>query len=315
MVLINFTTASQVRFLVALLVGRVLCSSTLWPTAFVSYFALHQNFSLAARFADCLAAPQTSHSQHFRQFNVKTNSMNALPAPVFIAQLGPCLIVNKPGGLLTQGPPGIDSLEMRIKSFVKLRDNKTGKVYLGVPHRLDRPASGVMLFARHVRAAKRLAAQFQDRTVEKKYWAIVQGQVAEESGRWVDHLRKLPDQAKSEICAESDAGGQLATLRFEVLERNEKCSWLEIQLETGRTHQIRLQSAHRGHPIIGDELYGSSIPFGPATPDKRKKWIALHAREITFNHPMQDERLCMTAPLWEHWQQLEFDLPRENAVN
>ena len=239
--------------------------------------------------------------------------MKALPQPKFIAELGPCLVINKPGGLLTQGPPGIDSLELRIKNFVKIRDDKPGKVYLGVPHRLDRPASGVMLFARHVRAAKRLSEQFQNRTVEKKYWTIVQGELAEDSGRWSDFMRKLPDEAKSEICRESDPGSQLASLAFKVLARQNGRSWLEIELETGRTHQIRLQTSHRGHPILGDQTYGSREDFGPETPDLRKRWIALHAREISFSHPMTQERLTMQADLWEHWRQLEFELPFENA--
>lgn len=235
--------------------------------------------------------------------------MNALPQPDFIAELGPCLVINKPGGLLTQGPPGIDSLELRIKTFIKIRDEKPGKVYLGVPHRLDRPASGVMLFARHVRAAKRLSDQFRERTVEKKYWTVVQGEVTDDAGQWSDHMKKLRDEAKSVICEQADDGSQLATLSYKVIARNNGRSWLEIQLETGRTHQIRLQASHRGHPIIGDTLYNSDQTFGPDTPDKRKRWIALHAREITFNHPMQDKRLSMTASLSEHWRRLDFDLP------
>src|SRR6188474_3098113 len=90
---------------------------------------------------------------------------------------GPVLAINKPPGLATQSPPGIDSLELRLKAFIKERDQKPGKVYLGVPHRLDRCASGVILFARHVRAARRISKQFENRTVRKVYWACVQGEV------------------------------------------------------------------------------------------------------------------------------------------
>src|SRR5690242_5724533 len=98
---------------------------------------------------------------------------------------GPCLVVNKPGGLLTQAVPGVDSLEVRIKEVLKKRAGKTqGDVYLGVPHRLDRPVSGVMIFARHVRAARRLAEQFEGRMVRKTYWALVEGEVADDTGVW-----------------------------------------------------------------------------------------------------------------------------------
>lgn len=242
--------------------------------------------------------------------------MNAFPQPAIVADMGACLVVNKPGGLLTQGPPGIDSLERQIKTLIRTtRDSNTGKVYLGVPHRLDRPASGVMLFARNVRAARRLASQFRDRTVGKKYWAVVEGCVAEDAGQWTDYMRKLPDQAKSVISCENAEGSQMARLRFSVIARNDRCSWLEIELQTGRTHQIRLQTSHRGHPIIGDWLYGGGERFGPVTHDIRKRWIALHAREICFSHPISRERLTMTAPLWDHWRQFDFELPFEHVAN
>lgn len=233
--------------------------------------------------------------------------MIELPEPDVIAELQGCYVINKPGGLLTQGPPGIDSLELRIKSFVKKRDDKPGKVYLGVPHRLDRPASGVMLFAKNIRAAKRIALQFQERTVTKTYWAVVEGEVLEAAGVWEDSMRKLPDQAKSEVCDADHPKAQHARLSFRVLAVKDKMSWLEIQLETGRTHQIRLQASHRGHPILGDELYKSSAPFGPETLDTRKRWIALHARTIGFEHPMTQEQMEFSAELADHWGQLPFE--------
>lgn len=233
--------------------------------------------------------------------------MIELPEPNIISDLQGCYVINKPGGLLTQGPPGIDSLELRIKSFVKRRDEKPGKVYLGVPHRLDRPASGVMLFAKNVRAAKRIALQFQQRTVSKTYWAVVDGEVTDEEGIWEDSMRKLPDRAKSEVCEPDHPDAQTARLGYRVVGVEDGKSWLEIQLETGRTHQIRLQASHRGHPIIGDELYDSFAAFGPETLDTRKRWIALHARKIGFEHPMTREQLEFTAKLSSHWDQLPFE--------
>src|SRR5262249_40988558 len=95
---------------------------------------------------------------------------------------GPCLVVNKPAGVLTQAPAGIDSMEMRVKAFYRAREGKEGNIYLGLPHRLDRPVTGAIVFARHVRAASRLAPQFENRTVTKVYWALVQGDVDGDEG-------------------------------------------------------------------------------------------------------------------------------------
>jgi 23S rRNA pseudouridine1911/1915/1917 synthase len=217
---------------------------------------------------------------------------------------GPCLVVVKPGGLATQAPPGIDSLEVRVKEFLRTRDGKTGKVYLGIPHRLDRPVSGVMVLARHVRAARRLAEQFEARTVSKKYWAAVEGEVSPAAGTWTDYLRKIPDAAQVEVVSAEHPDGRLAVLHYRVLASDGRMSWLEIDLETGRMHQIRVQAASRSHPIVGDAQYGAVMPFGPATDDFRQRWIALHARSLEFRHPMTREFVSQTAPLPAAWQAL-----------
>jgi len=219
---------------------------------------------------------------------------------------GPCLVVAKPGGVLTQAPPGIDSLEVRIKRFLKVRDSKPGNVYLGVPHRLDRPVSGVMVFAKHVRAARRIAEQFQGRTVKKKYWAVVEGNVTPEQGAWRDHIRKIPDIAQAEVVDRGHSEGRVAVLRYRVLAHLNEASWLEIELETGRMHQIRVQAASRGHAVVGDWLYGSSATFGPQTEDIRGRWIALHAQTLRFRHPMTREPVEQTAPLPVPWLALEL---------
>lgn len=219
---------------------------------------------------------------------------------------GPCLVVAKPGGLLTQAPPAIDSLELRIKGFLKVRDSKSGKVYLGVPHRLDRPVSGVMVFAKHVRAARRIAEQFEGRTVQKKYWTVVEGNVVPERGSWRDYIRKIPDIAQAEIVDHGHPGSRIAVLHYRVLAHLDGAAWLEIELETGRMHQIRLQAASRGHPVVGDSLYGSSVAFGPQTEDIRGRWIALHARTLRFRHPMTRETVHQTAPLPQPWLALEL---------
>lgn len=232
-------------------------------------------------------------------------TQSKLPPPNILVEDGAVFVMNKPGGLLTQGPPGIDSLELRTKQFLKIRDEKPGKVYLGVPHRLDRPVSGAIVVVKNVRAAKRLSEQFRARTVVKRYWAAVDGVPESNHGIWSDWMRKIPDQAKSEIVAEDHPDSKQAILNFEVLAHSDGRSLIEIELETGRTHQIRLQCASRNMPIIGDQLYGSMTSFGPDTEDLRKRWIALHARRLAFTHPISSEAVDQTAPLPEHWRCLE----------
>lgn len=227
---------------------------------------------------------------------------------------GPCLVVAKPGGVLTQAPPGIDSLGVRIKSFLKVRDSKPGGVYLGVTHRLDRPVSGVMVFAKHVRAARRIAEQFQGRTVQKKYWAVVEGNVMPERGTWRDYTRKIPDVAQAELVEPGHPDGRVAVLHYRVMAHLNETTWLEIELETGRMHQIRVQAASRGHPALGDSQYGSSTAFGPQTDDPRGRWIALHARSLRFRHPMTRETVHQTAPLPEPWLPLSLpQIPTDNG--
>lgn len=221
-------------------------------------------------------------------------------------EAGPCLMVLKPGGLLTQAPPGVDSLEVRIKRFLKLREQKPGNCYLGVPHRLDRPVSGVMVFAKHVRAARRIAEQFEGRTAEKTYWALVAGRVTPTTGTWTDYVRKIPGEPRSEVTTDDVPDARSAVLHYRVVASDDATSWLEIELETGRTHQIRVQAAARGHAVLGDELYGSRAAFGPQTVDQRARWIALHARSLKIRHPMTQEVVAITAKLPDPWREHEL---------
>jgi len=212
-----------------------------------------------------------------------------------------CLVVSKPPGLLTQAPPGIDSLELRIKSFLKERDQKPGKIYLGVPHRLDRPASGVMVFGRDVRTTRRLARQFENRLVKKTYWACVEGHVDPAAGTWEDFVRKMPERARAEVVEPEHPDAREALLHYRTLAVSEWGSWLEIELATGRTHQVRVQAGSRGHPVLGDAQYGAITIFGPQPEDTRLKAIALHARCLTFHHPTTKETVEVTAPVWKDW--------------
>jgi 23S rRNA pseudouridine1911/1915/1917 synthase len=220
---------------------------------------------------------------------------------------GPCLAVCKPSGVLTQAPPGIDSLEVRIKAFLKRRENAPGDVYLGVPHRLDRPASGAMVFALEAKATRRLAAQFEARTVEKTYWACIAGRVEPSEGTWTDMVRKIPGRPKAEVVDGDHPEGRQAVLHYRTLGSTASGSWLEITLETGRMHQVRIQAASRGHPVLGDSDYGSTIPFGPQYDDLRLRAIALHARTLSFRNPLTHERVVITAPLPEAWRAIGIE--------
>lgn len=218
---------------------------------------------------------------------------------------GPCLVVNKPAGVLTQAPPGIDSLELRIKQFLIESEDKSGNAYLGVPHRLDRPVSGALVVAKHVRAARRLSEQFEGRMVRKTYWAVVEGEVDTDQGKWTDRVRKVPNEARAEVVDADQKDARRAILSYRVRLRFEGKTWLQITLETGRYHQIRLQTSSHGHPVIGDALYGAATPFGDQSDDPRDRVIALHARDLAFRHPMTKEAVRVTAPLPTEWSVFE----------
>jgi RluA family pseudouridine synthase len=227
---------------------------------------------------------------------------------------GPCLVVNKPPGLLTQAPVGIDSLEVQVKAFYRQREQKQGNIYLGLPHRLDRPVSGAIMFARHVRAAQRLSAQFENRTVTKVYWAFVEGCVRPDEGTWTDYLHKRHGMAQAIVVPANDPRGKLAVMHYRVLVQSDMQSWLEVQLETGRTHQIRVQAASRGHAVVGDAQYGATQPFGEAFEDERLRAIALHARQLGFNHPMTREPVDILAPPPAAWRELGLPGELSNSV-
>ena len=219
---------------------------------------------------------------------------------------GPCLVVNKPSGVLTQAPPGIDSLEVRIKTFLAEREPRPYPVYLGVPHRLDRPVSGAMVFGLNRRAAFKLSRQFEHRTVKKVYWALVEGRVEPASGTWTDYLWKVHGQPRAVVVDQSHPDGQLAVLHYRTLgysaHADAQVALLELELETGRTHQIRVQAASRSHVLIGDAHYGSTLPFGEPCADDRARAIALHARLLAFEHPKSKEPVSIVAPLPGAWK-------------
>jgi 23S rRNA-/tRNA-specific pseudouridylate synthase len=130
--------------------------------------------------------------------------------------------------------------------------------------------------------------------------------VEPEAGTWEDYLRKIPEQPRAEVVPARHPEGRLAVLHYRTLGVSDWGTWLEIELETGRMHQIRIQASSRGYPLFGDSQYGSQIPFGPQSDDLRQRPIALHARCLAFRHPMTHEPIDITAPLPAAWKDLEI---------
>lgn len=231
------------------------------------------------------------------------DARGAMPDPGFavLHEQGPCLVVGKPAGLLTQAPPGIDSLELRVRRYLQARDARPLTAHLGVVHRLDRPASGVLLLGLKRTATRALSRQMQERRVRKVYWALVAGEVVPGAGTWLDFLRKVPDEPRAELVGADHPDAQRAELSYRTLRADRDVTWLEIELATGRTHQIRLQAASRGHPVVGDAQYGSQVAFGPPHEDARQRAIALHARSLTFLDPVTLQETTVTAPVDDAW--------------
>jgi len=203
------------------------------------------------------------------------------------------LVVYKPSGLLVQGDhTGDISLLDLGKRWIKTRYHKPGRVFLAMVHRLDRPVAGVVLFARTTKAAGRLARQFRERTVQKHYLAVVHGRVPKHSARLNHHI--VRNQRQSRIVPAPTMNSQEARLNYTVLDRSEHKSLLQVKLETGRRHQIRIQLAHVGHPILGDLRYGAGEPLW-------QKQIALLAHILSVDHPTQETRLTIQSPLPVGW--------------
>ncbi len=205
------------------------------------------------------------------------------------------LAVLKPAGLPTMGTPGDrPTLLSLAKEYVKRRYRKPGNVYLGVVSRLDAPVTGVVLLARTSKAAARLTAQFRAQTLEKRYWALVEGVVEPAAGSLVDWLAQDERHRRMHVVGATMPGAKEARLSYRRLSQVSGGSLMEVSLETGRKHQIRLQFADRGHPILGDRKYGSQRRFPSG--------IALHARWLAVTHPTTGQRIELAAPLPEAWQ-------------
>jgi len=206
-----------------------------------------------------------------------------------------CLAIAKPAGALSTHYEGREeTMDRLVKAYLKEKYQKPGNVFLGVVHRLDKPVSGVLLFARNSKAAARLAEQFRQGSVEKIYWAVVEGDVPRQAGSLEDWLKRDKVQGRDEVEEPRTPGSRLALLHYEKLSMHGGLSLVEVRPQTGRTHQLRVQLAHHGQPIYGDAKYGSVHTFERA--------IALHARSLTFLHPIRNEPISLMAELPRGWR-------------
>ena len=214
------------------------------------------------------------------------------------------LIVNKRCGDLVQpDPSGGDALERQIKEFIRRRDAKPGEVFLGVVHRIDRPVSGAVIFAKTSKALARLNEMIRRGEIEKTYWALTESRPDPEEGELSHYILRNEKTNRSRACDAPKGDAKEARLRYATLGAGTNYTLVEVELLTGRHHQIRAQLSKVGCPIRGDLKYGArrSLPGGG---------ISLHSRRVEFEHPVRREPLSVTAPvpagdnLWTYFENL-----------
>ncbi len=223
---------------------------------------------------------------HFETFEPET-----LPVLYYDNHL---LVINKPAGLRSQGDrSGAPTVLLLAKAWLKAQFNKPGNVYLGLVHRLDAPVSGVMVLARTSKAAARLMQQFRDRTVQKTYLALVEGEL-EGEGTWEDHV--APAGESMRLVPATHPWGRRAVLHWQALLSRNGLTLLRLVPETGRKHQIRVQLAFRGYPVLGDRRYRSRRAFEPHQ-------LALHAWKLQLEHPTRRIPMSWSAPPPATWNE------------
>jgi 23S rRNA pseudouridine1911/1915/1917 synthase len=225
---------------------------------------------------------------------MQTNSENL----IVLYEDNHLIAINKRPGDLVQGDKTGDlPLSDWVKQYIKKKYNKPGEVFLGTVHRLDRPTSGIVIFAKTSKALERMNKMFREKDIEKTYWALVKNKPSKTKDRLEDFLVKDPKTNKSKVTSEKTSNSKKAILNYSIRQTLNNYYLLEINLETGRHHQIRTQLAAIGCPIKGDLKYG----FPRSNKDAG---ISLHARQIDFIHPVKKEPLKIVAPcpkdtLWD----------------
>lgn len=212
------------------------------------------------------------------------------------------LVVNKHCGDLVQpDPEGGSALENEIKEFIRVRDAKAGNVFLGVAHRIDRPVSGAVLFAKTSKALARLNEMLRNGDIGKRYWAVVEARPEKEEGELTHYILRDGRKNRSYAYDKPNGDAKLSRLRYSVLACGDRYTLLEVELLTGRHHQIRAQLSKIGCPIKGDLKYG-------AKRSNAGGGISLHSRSIEFVHPVRKEPVRIVAPvpqddnLWRYFE-------------
>ena len=219
------------------------------------------------------------------------------------------IVVVKPQNIPTQLDESndLDMLTM-VKNYIKEKYDKPGNVYLGLVHRLDRPTGGLMVFAKTGKAAARLSEQLASGEMTKKYLAVVNGVVSKNSEKLVNYLKKNAKTNMVAVVPELTTGAKRAELEYEVLERREKVSLVSLNLFTGRSHQIRVQMKHIGHPVYGDVRYGGDILA-------KGHNLALWAYELSFNHPITKQKMTFKCVPPDIVPWTNFDVKRLTKMN
>lgn len=200
------------------------------------------------------------------------------------------IIVNKEVGEIVQGDKSGDKpLSEMVKEYIKEKYNKPGNVFCGVVHRIDRPVSGLVIFARTSKALERLNKMLREGLIHKTYHAIVEGIPEQDAGTLENYLKSDSRMNKTFVVSPSDPNAKLSRLEYKVIVRGERYSLLEIKLFTGRKHQIRAQLAATGHPIKGDLKYG-------ARRSNKNGGIDLQAHKIEFEHPVSHQQISIELP-------------------
>ncbi len=201
------------------------------------------------------------------------------------------IAVNKQAGDLSQGDDTDDeTLADEIKDYIKHKYNKPGEVFLGTVHRLDRPVSGAILYARTSKALERLNEMLRKNEIKKTYWAVTKNLPKKNEDTLIDYLKKFPEKNISKVVSEKTEGAKRAELSYKLIASQKNFHLLQINLKTGRPHQIRVQLSNIGCVIMGDVKYGDKTVLDDQS-------VLLHAREISFLHPVRKEMVTIVAPL------------------
>ena len=265
--------------------------------------------------------PAASRSSGFDYSSTLHTPVMSHPPLEILFEDNHLLVIAKPAGLPTMGVADDRATALTLaKDYIRKKYNKPGNVYLGIVSRLDAPTTGALLIARTSKAAKRLSEQFREGQVTKQYWALVEGTPPAGPTELQDWMRKDERHRRMHISNASSPGAQEARLVYRRLAEFEDASLVEVELLTGRKHQIRVQLANQDYPILGDRKYGSTVAFGKGSSGDRigaadrggagnrrggkvsSTGIALHSRRLVFEHPVRKEPIEVVAALPATWR-------------